>query len=183
MRKGSRERMNPIIIPALVMVILLGSVGYYVYLNDTERRLTDQINSLKLAVEEKRRVLRSLEELDRVRQMPIVSVISRWVQTFDDPLEARIRTEGRLREVLASLKARDVQAKWLDSWETEGARQGLVKVSALVPSYEALILALGAIEGGTSPMILRSLQVRKEGVRIRMELEALIFFRVEHGTS
>lgn len=181
MRERIDKGATPLFIPVLIMLILLGCVGYYVYLNNKDRRLTEEINSLKLAVEEKRRVLRSLEELERVRRTPLVSVISRWVHTFEDPLEARIRTEGRLREVLATLKTRDAQVRWIDSWETNGARQGLVKVSALVPSYEALIQVLRAVEGGTMPMILRSLQAKKEGMRIRVELEALVFFRVEHG--
>jgi hypothetical protein len=178
----SERRIHPLVIPLVVLLALVGSLAYYMVLKAQEREILGQIQSLRLALEEKRRVLKSIEDMERIRALPMVAAIGRWVQGFQDPLDARMKVEENLAGILRNSGALEVKAKWEDSWESDGLKQGQISASASMPSFESLLKALGSLESGPMPMILRSLEVRKDGVRLRVNLKVSIYYRVEHDS-
>lgn len=176
----AKKRINPLILPALVLLVLGASVAYYMVLKAEEKEILEKIDSLRLAVEEKRRVLRSLEDLERIKRLPMIAAVARWVQSFNDPLDARMRAEANLTEILRASGAVEAKAKWEDSWEADGLKQGRLSATAYLPSYESVLRVIGSLESGSMPMILRSLEARKEGLRLRVSLTVSVYFRLEH---
>lgn len=181
--EGHPERkIHPLVAPLVVFFILVGSLAYYMVLKAEEKEMLGQIQSLRLALEEKRRVLKSIEDMERIRALPMVAAIGRWVQVFQDPLDARMRVEENLTGILRNLGALEVRARWEDSWERDGLKEGQISASASMPSFESLVKLLGGLESGPMPMILRSLEVRKDGVRLRVNLKVSIYYKVEHDS-
>ncbi len=183
--KGERRsdrRIHPLLAPLVVFLVLVGSLAYYMVLKAEEKQVLGQIQSLRLALEEKRRVLKSIEDMERIRALPMVAAIGRWVQVFQDPLDARMRVEENLTRILRNSGGLEVKAKWEDSWDSDGLKQGQISASASMPSFESLVKALEALDSGPMPMILRSLEVRKDGVRLRLNLKVSVYYRVEHDS-
>ncbi|MGQ9859406.1 MAG: hypothetical protein ACUVS3_12065 [Thermodesulfobacteriota bacterium] len=180
-RRSRSPFKNPFVAPAVAALLLMGAVGYYFLLSHESRELMGEIRSLQRSIQEKRGVLRSLEELDMVRGSPMVAALARWVPSFEDPLEARLRCESRLLELLKVMGAADIHVKWEETISTDRVREGRLSAKALLPSFGSLLNWLEELEEGAPPMIPRSLEVRKEATRLRVSLWVSLFFRLEHG--
>lgn len=169
-------------LPGITAVVLLAAMAYYLLLNQQGHKLLGEIKALEAKLEEARGHLRALEEWEHVRGSNLVWTLSRWVPLFQNPLEARLKLEGRILELLREVRAMDPSVEWKPPDGHKGIAQARVAARGLFPSYEALLKWLREVEEGTPPMIPTSLEIRKEGARLRVSTTMSLYFRVEHGT-
>lgn len=175
-----RPRFHPMIVPAVVLALLVGAVGYYLSLSYQERRLLAQLRDIQTQLKERRAALRSVEELDAYRGSPLLLGVNQWAPVFADPVEARLRTEGRVLQALKEAGARAPTVQWEESKGASGVRQARLSVKAGFPSYGSLLRWLREMEEGAPPMLPRSLEIAKQGTQVRLLVTLSAFFRVEH---
>lgn len=169
-------------LPGIMALVLIGTVVYYLILNQQSKALLKEIKVLEARLEEARGTLRALEEWERVRGSGLIWTLARWVPLFGDPLEARLRLEGRILELLREAKAAEPWVEWKASIEEKGTAQVRMRARGVFPSYQAVVNWTKELEQGSPPMIPVSMEIRKEGMRLRVSADLKVFFRVEHGS-
>lgn len=169
-------------LPGIMALVLLGAMAYYLILNQQSQTLLKEIKAVEARLEKARGSLRALEEWEGVRGSTFIWTLARWIPLFRDPLEARLKLEGRILELFREVRAIEPLVEWKISTGENGIAQARLAARGLFPSYEALLKWLEEIEEGTPPMMPTSLEIRKEGARLRVSTSLSLYFRVEHGT-
>lgn len=181
-RPNPTRGFHPMMLPGVMALVLLAAMGYYLILNQQSRTLLKEIKAVEVRVEEARGRLRALEEWESIRGPSFTWTLARWVPLFQNPLEARLKLEGRILELMREVRAMEPSVDWKTPAGQQGIAQARLMARGLFPSYEALLKWLGELEEGTPPMIPTSIEIRKEGARLRVSTGLILYFRVEHGT-
>lgn len=169
-------------LPGIMGLVLLGAMVYYLILNQQSQTLFKEIKAVQAKLEEARGHLQDLEQWERLRGSDFIWTLSRWVPLFQNPLEARLKLEGRILDLSRELRALEPSVEWKTQAGEKGIAQARVVAKGLFPSYEALLKWLAELEEGTPPVIPTSIEIRKEGSRLRVSTGLTLYFRVEHGT-
>lgn len=169
-------------LPGIMGLVLLGAMAYYLILNQQSQTLLKEIKAVQAKLEEARGHLQDLEEWERVRGSDFIGTLSRWVPLFQNPLEARLKLEGRILDLSREVRALEPSVEWKTQAREKGIDQARLVAKGLFPSYEALLKWLAELEEGTPPVIPTSIEIRKEGSRLRVSTSLNLYFRVEHGT-
>lgn len=170
------------ILPGIAALVLLGTMAYYLILNQQSKTLLKEIKTLEAKLEEARGHMLALEEWDRIQGTGLIWTMARWIPSYQNPLEARLKLEGRILELFREARALEPSVEWKPPAGQKGIAQARLVTRGLFPSYEALLQWLQEVEEGTPPMRPTSIEIRKEGHRLRVSTALSTYFRVEHGT-
>ncbi len=173
------RKSNPLLAPALILVVLLGAAAYNLYLVNDGARLRRELSSLQVRIHEKRGLIRSLESLEQERQGLAAFSPWAWVPTVANRWEARLHAEKRVMDAVRDAKALQPELEWKEETGT-GLRRARVDFKALFPSYEGFVRCLRGFEEELPPLLPYSLEMKKEGMKVRVSLSLGFHYRLQH---
>jgi|GEM_PF-5185919 hypothetical protein len=173
---------NPLFVPGVLLAALLVASAYNLHVANDGRLLRRELSSMQVRIQEKREILGSLERLDRERETMRAFSPTSWVPILTNHLEARLQAEGRVMSALQEAKAQQPNLEWKEEAAT-GLRRATLTLKALFPSYMGFVQCLRALEEGVPPLLPQSLEMKKEGMRIRISLTLGFHYRLAHEGS
>lgn len=173
------KKSAPLLAPVLLFVLLLGAAAYNLYLAHDGARLRRELSSLQARIHEKRELLRSLESLEQQRETMAAFAPSAWVPLVANQWEARLRAERRVMDAVREVKALQPELGWKEE-TTTGLRRAYITFKALFPSYGEFVSCLRGFEEELPPLLPYYLEMKKEGMKIRVSLILGFHYRLEH---
>lgn len=178
----TRNEKKLLIVPSCLGAAILALLAYSVHLAAEQDALRDHVLRLNRGISQDVQHLREVQDFARDEQRLRLYEIDQWLPAFDNILEVRLYASQKALQELSAVGA--VYQDWDLSDPADGSRPHIAEfhLTAVFPSYTALVMFLEAVEETPPPLLPQQVELIKTGMTIDASFTFYFGYRLRDET-